>query len=102
MASPSLPRQIHDIRACIEIHYYRLLQNSKLLIIHSKIYILALAVYNLCSIKSVVKTVRKNNATIQISYNVRNLNINQNVTGIYVQNVASILLHCVAKIWVPY
>ena len=42
------------------------------------------------------------NATIQISYNARNVNINQNVTGIYMRNVAFILIHCIAKFWVPY
>lgn len=42
------------------------------------------------------------NATIQISYNVRNININQNVTGIYARDVAFILLHYIAKFWVPY
>jgi len=51
---------MHDAEAYIEVHYYRLLQNSKLLTIHSKIHILAMAIYNLCSTRFVVKTVRTN------------------------------------------
>jgi len=60
VASLSLPRQIHDIRAYIEVQYYRLFQNSNLLIIHSKMHILAMAIHNLCRTKWVVTTFRTN------------------------------------------